>query len=417
MNREVSDATRQQMLRNLDGSMSEAEIHWLRAELEASPALQREFADLVRCQVQLGEIASELAGQMSAPQPVRPSWRWWRAAAFAACAGLGLVLAVWMSVKRQTYSPAAASFTLAQVSGEVWIGRGDTKSRAVAGTAIQPGDTVQTLTGATVVVDFARGGTRLSLREETALRLPEEDAKKIDLEQGTVLANVAKQPTAQPLVLVTPQAEATVMGTKLLVSADASSTHLAVTEGRVALWRRSDNATVEVTAGNLAVVSEGVVMTPRPYPTDGSGTGLLGEYCPWRNFDNPAYRRVDPEVQLDWGTDRPGPGLNVDHFQVRWTGSVQPKFTEKYIFGLVADDGVRLWVDGQLIVDQWDIRSRQTKMRGEISLAAGRKYDLRLEYYESSGKAFVSLYWQSESQPREIIPQSQLYPSPGAGVQ
>ena len=90
---------------------------------------------------------------------------------------------------------------------------------------------------------------------------------------------------------------------------------------------------------------------------------------------------------------------------------MEPKFSERYIFELVADDGVRLWVDGHLLIDQWVIRSRQTKMRGEISLIAGRQYPLKLEYFESSGKAFVSLYWQSDSQPREIIPTSQLYPA------
>jgi hypothetical protein len=49
-------------------------------------------------------------------------------------------------------------------------------------------------------------------------------------------------------------------------------------------------------------------------------------------------------------------------------------------------------------------------MRGEVALQAGRKHDLKLDYYEFSGKAFVSLYWQSDSQPRELIPARQLYP-------
>jgi hypothetical protein len=148
----------------------------------------------------------------------------------------------------------------------------------------------------------------------------------------------------------------------------------------------------------------------RPLPANGLGTGLLGEYFSWGNFTKPTFRRLDPRVQFDWGADKPGRGLNEDHFQVRWSGTVQPKFTERYYFELVADDGVRLWVDGQLLIDQWVIRSRQAKMRAEISLAADRQYPLRLEYFESSGKAFVSLYWQSDSQPRESIPTMQLYP-------
>jgi hypothetical protein len=108
--------------------------------------------------------------------------------------------------------------------------------------------------------------------------------------------------------------------------------------------------------------------------------------------------------------NRPVRGLDADRFLVRWTGLLEPRFSERHTFELVADDGVRLWVDGQLLVDQWGLKSQQTKMRGEMALVAGRKYALKLDYSENTGKAFVSLYWQSESQPREIVPQSQLYP-------
>jgi len=52
-------------------------------------------------------------------------------------------------------------------------------------------------------------------------------------------------------------------------------------------------------------------------------------------------------------------------------------------------------------------------MCGDIALSAGRSCELKLEYFEASGKAFVSLYWKSESQPREIVPTSQLFPPPG----
>ncbi|MEH2008987.1 Calx-beta domain-containing protein, partial [Nostoc sp.] len=73
-----------------------------------------------------------------------------------------------------------------------------------------------------------------------------------------------------------------------------------------------------------------------------------------------------------------------------------------------SDDGVRLSVNGQQIINQFNDHSA-TEYSGSIALVAGQKYDIKLEYYENTYSAVSQLSWSSASQPKEIIPQSQLY--------
>ncbi len=139
-----------------------------------------------------------------------------------------------------------------------------------------------------------------------------------------------------------------------------------------------------------------------------AGTGLLGEY-----FDNPGFtarfiNRVDTTVNFNWGVGAPAAGMGVDSFSVRWTGKIEPRFTETYTFRTRTDDGVRLWVNSQLIIDSW-LDQSATVRTGTISLQAGVFADIRLEYYENTGEAIAELSWSSIRQPLEIIPRSQLY--------
>jgi hypothetical protein len=101
--------------------------------------------------------------------------------------------------------------------------------------------------------------------------------------------------------------------------------------------------------------------------------------------------------------------MGADSFSVRWIGQVEPLYSETYTFYTNTDDGVRLWVDGQLIVDHW-VDQSPTEWSGTIALSAGIQYDIEMEYYENGGGAVAELRWSSASQAKEIIPQGQLYP-------
>ncbi len=137
-----------------------------------------------------------------------------------------------------------------------------------------------------------------------------------------------------------------------------------------------------------------------------SGVGLSG---------TPLLTRVDSVVDFELTYTKqpvvlsPAPGVVPDdNFSVRWTGQVLPKYAETYTFSTLTDDGVRLWVNGTLLVDSWGNQGA-TEKSGTITLAAGQLYDIVMEYFESAGEAVSKLYWSSASTPKQLIPTSQLF--------
>ncbi len=142
--------------------------------------------------------------------------------------------------------------------------------------------------------------------------------------------------------------------------------------------------------------------------------GLTGEYFDDPDFTNRTLTRTDAGVDFDWGEGSPDPSLEADTFSVRWTGQVQPRHSEDYTFYTTSDDGVRLWVNGEPLIDNWTDHGA-TEDSGTITLAAGQKYDIVMEFYENGGDALARLSWSSPSQEKEIIPQSQLYPDTQGG--
>jgi hypothetical protein len=143
-------------------------------------------------------------------------------------------------------------------------------------------------------------------------------------------------------------------------------------------------------------------------PLIGTGTGLLGQYYNGLNFDTLQLTRIDPTINFDWSLGSPGESIDSDRFSVRWTGKVQPAYSEAYTFYARSDDGTRLWVNGKQIVNKWTL-SRGTEESDTVTLVAGETYDIKIEYYENTGAAISKLSWSSASQVKEIIPQSQLY--------
>ena len=138
-----------------------------------------------------------------------------------------------------------------------------------------------------------------------------------------------------------------------------------------------------------------------------TGDGLRGTYYNNKDFTGTTATRIDPVVNLNWGKAAPIAGIAGDTFSVRWTGFVQPQFTETYTFRTVTDDGVRLWVNGVQIINRW-INNAGTST-GTITLTGGQKYSIRLEYFENKNRASCVLQWSSPSQVLQVIPQNRLY--------
>jgi hypothetical protein len=145
----------------------------------------------------------------------------------------------------------------------------------------------------------------------------------------------------------------------------------------------------------------------------GAGTGLTGEYFTDQpaTFNNPpTLARTDPTIDFDWTTNGPDPLIDSNQFTVRWTGAVQPQFNETYTFYATTSDGTLLWVNGQLLVNEWNDQSA-TEWRGSIPLSAHQRYSLTMEYFEDSGSPSAQLAWSSPSTVKSIIPRSQLFPT------
>jgi hypothetical protein len=138
------------------------------------------------------------------------------------------------------------------------------------------------------------------------------------------------------------------------------------------------------------------------------GNGLEGWYYHGMDFNDLVLVRSDATVDFNWGGGAPAAGMNADNFSVRWTGQVLAQYDEVYTFYTVSDDGVRLWVNGQLLIDNWTDHA-PTEDSATIMLSAGQKYDIVMEYYENAWGAVARLLWSSASTPKQVIPQGWLY--------
>ena len=145
----------------------------------------------------------------------------------------------------------------------------------------------------------------------------------------------------------------------------------------------------------------------RPSP-DSSERGLRGEYFSNRDLSGePVLVRVDPQIGFRWDRGSPtdalrargeaGPGqeVPVDDFSIRWRGQLLPPASGTYRLEVGAVDGVRLSLDGVLLIDQWQTSERMRAASADIELEAGRAYDLQLEYFHAVRDASVRLAWEA----------------------
>lgn len=124
--------------------------------------------------------------------------------------------------------------------------------------------------------------------------------------------------------------------------------------------------------------------------------------------------QIDPNVDNNWGNGRPMTGMDNDDFSVRWTGYVEPLYTEAVTFYTRSDDGARLYIDDILVIgDAWRDQSPREYSSLPISLKAGKRYSVVMEYYENGGGAVAQLSWSSPSLSKQIIPTTQLFLHPG----
>lgn len=148
----------------------------------------------------------------------------------------------------------------------------------------------------------------------------------------------------------------------------------------------------------------------------GQGVGLTGQYYGDATFSSLKITRTDPQVNFNWGTGSPGTGVPTDNFTARWTGQVLAPVDEQFTFSARSDDDMRLWIADEndpshptLLISIWG-RANTSEYAGvPVTLQAGHKYDIQMDYMELTGGASTSLYWQSPSTAKQLIPTSQLF--------
>ena len=159
--------------------------------------------------------------------------------------------------------------------------------------------------------------------------------------------------------------------------------------GRVRYEAGPGRATIEylpVPGGALAHDSAGV---RRP--------GLRADYYDNITLSGPAQLvRIDPRIDFAWTLDGPAPGIARDWYSVRWTGRLAVPSGGGGIqhIGVVGSDGFRLYLDGRLVLDDWEKRSAGARLAA-VTLEPGRSYELRLEFFETTGNGRVRLVWDA----------------------
>lgn len=152
-----------------------------------------------------------------------------------------------------------------------------------------------------------------------------------------------------------------------------------------------------VTGDNLATVPSSWLTT-----TNGQ-SGLSAAYFSNTNLSGAsALTRVDSNIDFNWDSGSPGDSVPAENFTARWTGNITiPADAGDVILAALSDDGVRVWVDNQLCIDNWGPNDSVTTESASI-LKAGQTYQLRVEYMQLGGDDIISLKWRSGNPTRSV---------------
>jgi outer membrane protein OmpA-like peptidoglycan-associated protein len=126
--------------------------------------------------------------------------------------------------------------------------------------------------------------------------------------------------------------------------------------------------------------------------------GLQAEYYEGTHFERLVLRRHDATLNFDWAHQPPAPGMPSEYFSVRWTGWLQVPVGGRYIFHVTVDDGMRIWLNDRLILDEWRPQPI-SRFSASAELKAGEPYQLRVEYFQVILDTRAQLTWERAGEP------------------
>jgi len=164
-----------------------------------------------------------------------------------------------------------------------------------------------------------------------------------------------------------------------------------------------------ITGVGTDIASQGA-LTSR-YGNRAVQNGLLGSYFNRVDFTGETFMRIDETLNYKWELESPWNGrVEKDLFSIIWTGRIVPPRTGTYTFYLQSDDGARLWIDGQLVLDQFVERERVTD-EVKIDMLIGKSYDIKYAFCDAFRHAVSSLEWSCEKAgiPRQLVPSEHMW--------
>lgn len=157
-------------------------------------------------------------------------------------------------------------------------------------------------------------------------------------------------------------------------------------------------------------LSSGMRPAVRPFAGQAGSEGVPGlsvEIYPL-DVPTPVVERTDPAINFTWGSAAPATGIPANRFGATWTGEVVPTVSGDYTFIARTDDGVRLYIDGALVIDRWVNQSARDVSSTVVKLKKDKAVTLRMEYYENTGQASARLSWSRDGGAAAVIPQANL---------
>jgi len=161
---------------------------------------------------------------------------------------------------------------------------------------------------------------------------------------------------------------------------------------------------INARAGDASITYAAARLDGEPLPAsairtpDGSTNGFMAEYFKNRDLAGPpAVVAVEPAINLR-PPRLPAPGFPHDNFSARWTGQLVAPATGTYLFTMAGDDGFRVFLDGEKIIDHW-IEGPTMPDTGSAELVAGKTYDLRVEFFQAGGSYLAELSWRTPDYP------------------
>ena len=128
-----------------------------------------------------------------------------------------------------------------------------------------------------------------------------------------------------------------------------------------------------------------------------AGNGLKGEYYDNINFTNLKVTRIDPQVNFNWGSSAPDASMGAGTFSVRWSGLLLVPETGTYKFSTLNSDGVRLYINGVLVINDYTDQTTNWTDGASVNLTAGQMADIQMEYYDNADPAVAKLKWTGPS--------------------